>query len=164
MQEAFYKSAGSLYSSQRTADTSVIGLSRMALASATKHKAQTLSVLVVDDSEIARQRMAAILREASIEVHVLPSPIGATRAIMNHGIGIVVADVMMPGMRGDRLAALFRSNPRFRNVGVILVSGADDVELHGLAVDAKADAVLRKSELRELPALIHKVWKRVQRG
>ena len=136
----------------------------MPLASATKRQAQTLSVLVVDDSEIARQKMAAVLRDAGIEVHVLPSPIGATRAIMNHGIGIVVADVMMPGMRGDRLAALFRSNPRFRNVGVILVSGAEEVELHGLAVDAKADAVLRKSELQKLPETVHRVWKRVQRG
>jgi two-component system chemotaxis sensor kinase CheA len=118
------------------------------------------AVLVIDDSEIARVSMAQVLQEAGYRVITLPSPIGATRAIMKNKVGVVVADVLMPGMRGDRLAALFRSNPRFRRLGVILVSGAADVELHELALEVRADATLQKSRLSELPDLVKKTFER----
>jgi PleD family two-component response regulator len=120
------------------------------------------AVLVIDDSEIARVSMARVLQEAGYRVFALPSPIGATRAIMKNKVGVVVADVLMPGMRGDRLAALFRSNPRFRSLGVILVSGAADVELHELALEVRADATLQKSRLSELPDLVKKIFERVK--
>ena len=120
------------------------------------------SVLVIDDSEIARVSMSQVLHEAGYRVFTLPSPIGATRMILNHNIGVVVADVLMPGMRGDRLAALFRSNPRFRKVGVVLVSGAADVELNELALEVRANATLQKSRLKELPDVVGKVFARVE--
>ena len=120
------------------------------------------TVLVIDDSEIARQKMQMLLTDAGLQVYALPSPIGATRAIITHKINIVVADVMMPGMRGDRLAALFRSNPRFNKMGVILVSGAAEDELQSLALEVKADATLPKSRLNELPDKIAHLWTRLQ--
>ena len=47
--------------------------------------------------------MAQLLMDAGMRVHTLPSPIGATRAILANKVDVVVIDVMMPGMRGDRL-------------------------------------------------------------
>ncbi len=127
-----------------------------------KRMPEAKSVLVIDDSEIARVSMAQVLQNAGFRVCTLPSPIGATRTILRNQVGVVVADVLMPGMRGDRFAALFRSNPRFKNVGVVLVSGAEDLELNGLALEVQADATLQKSRLEELPHVVDEVFARVQ--
>ena len=105
------------------------------------------TVLVIDDSEIARASMAAVLNQAGMTVLQLASPIGATRAIMQNNVSVVVVDVLMPGMRGDRLATLFRGNPRFKELGVVLVSGENEIELERLQTETGADAAISKSRL-----------------
>jgi CheY-like chemotaxis protein len=115
------------------------------------------TVLIIDDSEIARAEMTRVLADAGLRVIGLSSPIGATRAILQHRVDAVVIDLMMPSMRGDRLAALFRGNPRFASLGVILVSGEDEQELTRLLSEADADAVVPKSELRRLVPAVNNV-------
>ena len=87
------------------------------------------NVLVIDDCEIARAEMAQRLARAGFKVSNLASPIGATRVIVDQSIDVVVIDVQMPSIRGDRLAALFKGNPRFVTLGVILVTGSSEAEL-----------------------------------
>ena len=115
------------------------------------------TVLVIDDSAIARARMADMLTAAGFEVAQLPSPIGATRAILDRKVSIVVVDVLMPGMRGDRLASLFRGNPRFADIGVVLVSGEASVELERLLIESGADATVSKSSLGDLVPTVLRV-------
>jgi len=102
-------------------------------------------ILIIDDSDIAREAMRRPLEAAGLEVYDLPSPIGATRLILRKGIRVVIIDINMPTMRGDRLAALFRENPRFDDLRVILVSGEDQDLLQQLASQVGADAVVPKS-------------------
>ncbi len=116
------------------------------------------TVLVVDDSEIARTTLKNALTLAGMKVIALPSPIGATRAIMNHDICVVVIDLMMPGMRGDRLTALFRQNPRFHTLGVVLVSGENEAEMQRLASEVGADAAVSKSNISELVAAVRRAY------
>jgi CheY-like chemotaxis protein len=112
------------------------------------------TVLVIDDSEIARDQVKALVSNAGMHAVDLASPIGATRAIIDHHVDVVVIDFFMPGMRGDRLAALFRGNPRFKKLGVVMISGEASTELERLCEDAGADAVVRKAELSKLvPAI-----------
>jgi CheY-like chemotaxis protein len=117
-------------------------------------------VLVIDDSEIARASMMAVLADAGMTVVELASPIGATRAILHHNVSVVVVDVLMPGMRGDRLAMLFRGNPRFKNLGVVLVSGESEAELDRLVAETGADAAVAKSNLRELVGAVTRARRR----
>lgn len=112
------------------------------------------TVLVIDDSEIALAQMTRILQTAGMRVVDLASPIGATRAITTHAVDVVVIDFLMPGMRGDRLAALFRGNPRFKKLGVVIVSGESGDDIERLSKEAGADAIVRKNELTKLvPAI-----------
>ncbi len=132
---------------------------RFASAEALREKVGT--VLVIDDSDIARASMANLLAEAGLNVVELSSPIGATRAILSHDVSVVVVDILMPGMRGDRLATLFRGNPRFKGIGVVLVSGESGVELDRLLSETGADAAVSKSALHGLlPAVIRARTKR----
>jgi CheY-like chemotaxis protein len=107
-----------------------------------------MKVLVVDDDEIAREVLCSELQQAGYEVLSLPSPIGATRVIHEEKVDVIVLDVVMPSLRGDRLAKLLRGNPRFANLGVVLVSGETGVQLQELAAAVGADAVLSKDRIR----------------
>jgi two-component system, chemotaxis family, sensor kinase CheA len=112
------------------------------------------TVLVIDDSEIALAQMSRLLQSAGMRVVDLASPIGATRAITTHSVDVVVIDFLMPGMRGDRLAALFRGNPRFKKLGVVIVSGESSPDFERLSKEAGADAIVKKAELNKLvPAI-----------
>ena len=120
----------------------------------------TLNVLVIDDSEIARADMVHRLTQAGLKVSSLASPIGATRVIVDQAIDVVVIDVQMPSIRGDRLAALFKGNQRFAALGVILVTGSGEAELEQLRAVAKADAVLSKAKLDRLVTVVKDTYRR----
>jgi CheY-like chemotaxis protein len=123
-----------------------------------------IHVLVIDDSDIACEQMAERLKQAGFTVSKLASPIGATRVIAEQAIDVVVVDVQMPSIRGDRLAALFKGNRRFAALGVILVTGANETELTQLGALAKADAVLSKGRLDKLPDTVRDVYRKYHAG
>lgn len=113
-------------------------------------------VLVIDDSDISRAEMTRVLEGAGMQVIGLASPIGATRVILGGNVRAVVIDVEMPSLRGDRLAALFRGNPRMNTVGVVLVSGEKGDGLMRLATEARADDAVAKSQLSRLPDAVRR--------
>ena len=114
-------------------------------------------VLVIDDDDLPRTAMRELLEGAGIGTLELSSPIGATQVAINNTVDVVVLDVMMPNLRGDMLAKLFRKNPRLKNIGVILVSGCNAQELSELASACEADAVLSKRDVRT--DLVATVWR-----
>ena len=107
-----------------------------------------MRVLVVDDDDVAREALVTILRSGGHDVLDLPSPIGVSRSIQEQGIEVVVIDIFLPGMKGDRLAKVLRGNPRFERVGVVLVSGDSAVDLQRLATEVGADAVTPKARAK----------------
>jgi len=104
-------------------------------------------VLVIDDSDIARHAVCTMLRRADYVVRDLPSAIGSTREILRHQVSAVVVDLDMPGLRGDKLATLLRTNPRLSEVVLILISGQSQDELAALREDRAINAVIAKSDL-----------------
>ena len=127
-------------------------------------RAESPVVLVIDDSDVARARMVELLTDAGMRVIDLPSPIGATRALAERHVDVLVIDVYLPGMRGDRLASLFRGNPRFRNLGVVLVSAESEALLHRLLNETDADAGVYKAELEQLVPAVQRALERARRG
>lgn len=112
-------------------------------------------VLVIDDDEIVREVMCDLLRARGCQVFDSGSPIGVTRTIGEQDVDVVVLDVMMPGLTGDKLAKLLRDNPRMPKLSIILVSGADSTNLEKMAQDVRADAVVPKSDIhRELATVV----------
>lgn len=107
-----------------------------------------LNVLIVDDDDMVRTQLAGLLAKAHHNVHQLPSAIGVTRAVVQNQIDVVVIDIMMPDIPGDKLAALLRQNPRLSALGVVLVSGRPVEELEALAQQVDADAVVTKADVR----------------
>jgi CheY-like chemotaxis protein len=105
-------------------------------------------VLVVDDDDIARELLSSILRDAGFEVFELPSPIGATQTLLNQEIDLLVLDVFMPSMDGDKLTKLLRSNRRLSKLFIVLVSGTGLEELSAMGRRVQANAVVPKADAR----------------
>ncbi len=112
--------------------------------------------LVIDDDDIARELVVSILRDGGYETFELPSPIGAIQMISREKIDLLVLDIMMPGLSGDKLAKMLRANPRLGRIGIVLVSSCDVAQLEKVAANVRADAIVLKREIRQklLPTLL----------
>jgi two-component system chemotaxis response regulator CheY len=108
-----------------------------------------MKALVIDDDDIARELIVSVLEDGGHETFDLPSPIGATQVIIDRRIEVVVLDLLMPALSGDKLAKMLRSNPRLSGLMIVLVSSCDVEQLRGLAASVKADAVVPKSDIRK---------------
>jgi CheY-like chemotaxis protein len=74
---------------------------------------------------------------------------------------VVVVDINMPGLCGDRLVELFRKQPKLRDIGIVLVSGMPVSELQVIRERCGADAEVSKSQLAEkLPDAITEAYAR----
>lgn len=124
-----------------------------------------MTVLIIDDDDIARLSLSECLRRAGFETCAMSSPIGATRTIRRHGISLVVCDLNMPAMHGDAFARLFRSTPMLRGVKLVLVSATPIEKLAKFATDGLVDAVVEKSQApRELPRVVRRLLVQSQAG
>lgn len=113
-----------------------------------------MRALVIDDDEIACELLASLLEGVNWQVHRLRSPIGATKLIVDNGIHVVIADLMMPDITGDKFARLLRRNPRIAKVGIVLISGSG-TELDRLRLDSGIDGIVHKNDARN--QLVHAV-------
>jgi DNA-binding response OmpR family regulator len=98
--------------------------------------------------------MCDVLRQQGCEVFDAGSPIGVTKTIVQNHIDIVVIDVMMPDISGDKLAKLLRANPKLQKLTIILVTSGKREDLERLAADVAADSVVSKSDIRSTLASV----------
>jgi CheY-like chemotaxis protein len=68
---------------------------------------------------------------------------------LRNDISVLVLDVFMPSMDGDKFARLLRGNPKLSQLNIVLVSGASMEELTQIASRVSASTVIPKGEVRE---------------
>lgn len=100
-------------------------------------------ILVVDDSDVARETIVQTLRDAGFEVIERSSPIGVSREVIRQQVCAVVLDIEMPALRGDKLATLLRANSE-DSVLLVLVSSLPEQELREIGDRVGADGVVPK--------------------
>lgn len=108
-----------------------------------------LRVLVIDDDDVARAVIVDVLQRDGHLVTSLPSPIGATKHIVDQQVNVVVLDLMMPSMRGDKLANLLGRNPKLKHLGVVLVTSARLEDVSALTNAMASVAIVSKSGLHD---------------
>jgi CheY-like chemotaxis protein len=120
-----------------------------------------IRVVVIDDDEFEREYLVELLAAAGFNVSSLPSVIGVTNHLVQEHVQVVVLDIMMPTIRGDKLAALLRKHAALPNLGVVLVSSMPEAEVAPLMAQAKVDAFVAKANVRaELAAVINDIANR----
>ncbi len=111
-------------------------------------------VLIIDDDEVVRELMCEVFRQNGCDVFDAGSPIGVTKTIVQNHIDIVVVDVMMPDISGDKLAKLLRANPKLQKLTIVLVTSGKQEDLERLAAEVGADSVVSKSDIRAALAMV----------
>jgi response regulator RpfG family c-di-GMP phosphodiesterase len=98
-----------------------------------------MRLLLVDDDEGFRTLLRTTFEAVAVEVSEADGAAQAALAIRNEHPDVVVLDVGMPGIDGIVFCRALKADPETRGIGVVLLTGRDDVEDLG-----GADAILLK--------------------
>lgn len=107
------------------------------------------TILVVDDHDLSRQVLQAILTSGGYQVVVAHDGAEAWNILDSEEIALMIADLRMPGLNGFELCRRVKSDTRTRLVPVIIVTGADDISSRIAAFEHGADDILPKPVINE---------------
>ena len=86
-----------------------------------------IKVMVVDDSRTIRSTAEALLGKEGFTVLTAEDGFDALAKIAEDRPDIVFVDIMMPRLDGYQTCTLNKSNPKYREIPVILLSSRDGV-------------------------------------
>lgn len=107
-------------------------------------------VLVVDDSETFRQALREALEGAGYRVSMAASGEEGLRSAAAERPAAVIVDRQLPGMSGAEVIRQLRMDPALRRLPCVLLTAAEDASAELEALEAGADAFVRKQEDVEL--------------
>ena len=90
-------------------------------------------VLVVDDSQMMRQAVCAIVQSAGYETVEACDGAAALKAVLHQCPDLVLLDVQMPGMNGIEVLESLRVTPGCQDLPVVLLTVLQDAEIARLA-------------------------------
>jgi ribonuclease P protein subunit RPR2 len=102
----------------------------------------SMRILVVDDDAYLRDLLRTSFEVAHISVDEAEDATAAAHSIAARHPDVIVLDVVMPGVDGITFCRSLKSDPRTRDIPVVLLTGDADTELEGWR--AGASAFLRK--------------------
>lgn len=102
------------------------------------------TVLVVDDSKLARLTITRLLKARNLEVFEASSVVEGMRVLRNKRIDAVFMDVMMPEKDGFEGLDLIKGDPKLRHIPCSMYSGDLSTEAQQKAIDSGAQAYLFK--------------------
>ncbi len=115
------------------------------------------SILIVDDSPVARQQIIEALRKTPLFSHYgeAGSVLEGFKAALNHPYDVVICDLEMPGVDGFKFLGMMSSQDDLRDVPVIMLTGREDLETKIKGLDQGAsDYVTKPFDTGELVARV----------
>lgn len=113
------------------------------------------TVLVVDDSEAARNLLTSVLTREGYRVHCAADGAGVESLVRANRPDLVLMDVQMPQVDGFSACRAVKSDPETRLTPVVLITGLDDSDSRVKGIEAGADDFLTKPfNLAELRARV----------
>jgi two-component system NtrC family sensor kinase len=110
------------------------------------HTAARRQVVVIDDSATIRERMRDLLEGNGYEVVVAASGLAGLRLVAAGPADAVVIDGNLPDIDGATVIRRLRLDAALRGIPCLLLTGSDDFGAELAALEAGADAFLRKDE------------------
>ena len=90
-----------------------------------QHPLSGVKVMVIDDSNTIRRSAEIFLLQAGCTVILADDGFDALAKITDHEPDLVFVDIMMPRLDGYQTCQLIKSNKRFREIPVIMLSSKD---------------------------------------
>jgi two-component system chemotaxis sensor kinase CheA len=103
------------------------------------------SILVVEDSITSRILFKNILESAGYEVQTAVDGVDAWTILKTSDFDVVVSDIEMPRMDGFELTSKIRTEEKFRNLPVVIVTSLESREDKERGIDVGANAYIVKS-------------------
>ncbi len=104
------------------------------------------TIVLIDDSKIIRESVRMTLEKAGYQVITADSALGAGGIVLKEKPALLMLDVSMPALSGDKLVRLIRANSRLSQVRVVLFSDKPAKELGLLAEQCGADGYIAKTD------------------
>jgi DNA-binding response OmpR family regulator len=109
------------------------------------HSDRKLRVLIVDDSQQQLDLTSRQLRSYGFDVATSSGSFGVSNLVRQFVPDVVLLDVEIPALSGDRLLTIARRHA-VAGTRFVLFSACDESRLRALAVEAQADGWISKSE------------------
>ena len=101
-------------------------------------------ILVVDDNASNRDLLSRRLQRQGHTVLQAEDGIIALAVVEKEAIDLVLLDLMMPGISGYDVLTFLKSDPRFREIPVIMISALSELDSIVRCIEAGADDYLAK--------------------
>ena len=102
------------------------------------------NVLVVDDIEMNRNLLCALLQADGHRTVVAENGKLGIQALNDNSYDLVLLDIVMPEMNGYQVLAQMKSNPRWRDIPVIVLSALDEISTLVLCIELGAEDYVTK--------------------
>jgi len=110
-----------------------------------------IKVLLVDDSTIVTKMVSGYLSERGYAVDVVNSPFGVSARVKDFQPEVLLMDLGLPGLSGDKLIDLCKKKEEGFACRVVLFSSANEHEMKDLVDKGVADDYFIKGgSLKEL--------------
>jgi two-component system, chemotaxis family, sensor histidine kinase and response regulator WspE len=110
-------------------------------------------VLVVEDSQTVREVVRHFLESAGYRVTTAVNGMDGLNKLKAGAVDIVISDIDMPRMNGIEMVRQIRSDPRYRDLPIIVVSYKDREEDRKKALEAGINLYVTKSEFDSMEML-----------
>ncbi|WEL53753.1 response regulator [Pseudomonas kermanshahensis] len=112
------------------------------------------TILIVDDEYLIADILGFALEDEGYLVEKASNGVKALEALKEKRVELVITDYMMPLLNGEELARSMRKDPQFKDLPVILMSGAQASqgcpELFAAVFDKPFDMDRMIAKVREL--------------
>ena len=85
----------------------------------------SLKVMVIDDSNTIRRSAEIFLKQAGCDVVLAEDGFDALAKIVDRRPDLIFCDIMMPRLDGYQTGVMLKSNPKYADVPVIMLSSKD---------------------------------------
>jgi DNA-binding response OmpR family regulator len=124
----------------------VVSRARELMRRNVSHATREVTVLVIDDSVTFRETLRAALETDGYEALVAGTGEAGLRIASDQRPGAILVDGELPGIDGPTVIRHIRIDTALRNIPCILLTASDDRNAELRALDAGADAFVRKDE------------------
>lgn len=101
-------------------------------------------ILITEDNPQGAELLEAFLAEGPYETRIAANGEDALQVVEDWQPDLILLDIMMPRLSGFEVCRTIRSNPKTRDIGIIMVTALDQHADIDRAVDVETDDFLTK--------------------
>lgn len=101
-------------------------------------------ILLIDDSKNIRKLIRVVLKEKDYDFAEAGNGLDALDKVKIENPDLIVLDIVLPGMNGLEICRAIKSDPRTKQVHVIILTSESTFEARELSHQAGADIFMQK--------------------